>query len=279
MSPILRNPNPIRNILYHAICRRLSPTEAVLVDVLMCTQGRVVLHEQLSEIIWPDEPCFETASTHRLSVLVVAVKKKMPGVIHNKFGMGYYIPRDAGISLEVITLRNGLRNGPTLSVVVDPSAPPPKADVADKPKYGTVIAKVSYQDHIVKLSPQEAEMLNLLWRNRGCVMEKRVLCMRMWPENTNPYKLSTTNRVNVLVHSLNNKFRGLIHNKFGVGYYIPENSGIFISSKRGTVGAYLHLRILPDFPHQEPSSVTRVPVEVGRERWNVVHGPGEVGRD
>ena len=255
MSPILRNPRPIRTILYHNTFRRLSPTEAVLVDVLVCNRGRTLLREELCEILWPDEPCFEIASTRRLSVLVSMTKKKMPDIIHTKFGIGYYIPNESGIEVRV----SDNKNVPTLMVSYDPREPQ-KASTAEKPKDGTVIAKVSYQDRIVRLSPQEAALLNLLWRNRGIVMEKRTLCIKMWPEELHPGEVAVTNRLSMITTSLNKKFRGLIHNKFGVGYYIPENSGIFIRSMRGTVGAYLHLRILPDFPLQEPSGVSRVPV-------------------
>jgi hypothetical protein len=87
------------------------------------------------------------------------------------------------------------------------------------------IRRASYAGRPVRLGRLEAAYLDLLWRNRGYLIDNEWAYRALWPE-LNRLDLIDGNRLSMLASTINKKLPRIIETRYGLGRYIPNGSGI-----------------------------------------------------
>lgn len=91
---------PFRKVCYLGRVTSLGKLEAAYFDLLVSNRGYLIENEWTYRLLWPDEDRLALREGKRLDMLVLTLKKKMPGIIGNVYGRGRYIPHDSGILIR-----------------------------------------------------------------------------------------------------------------------------------------------------------------------------------
>lgn len=89
------------------------------------------------------------------------------------------------------------------------------------------LTRVGYAGCLVRLSRLEAAVFDLLWMNRGRVVDNEWVFRLVWPD-VDRLDMLRNKRYDVVLGAIKDKMPGLIHTVRGEGRFIPAGSGILI---------------------------------------------------